>query len=173
MTIPTTGMNKPTIAIAIVGWVAAGALAWMLKTQHSSEAVQAARLAELQKQLTAKAKIDEIDLQEKCAAQATRLFREFDWAQMAGAAYGSHFNLRLNSCLVTVETYGTTITKTLYEAYSRREYARYFWKMDEHKKYWEVPPVICELKSPEAAAIHCNSGDEYDALVAAYMEEKP
>jgi hypothetical protein len=49
-------------------------------------------------------------------------------------------------------------------------YGVYLWKTHETKKYWEVPPVSCELTPSLSVKKFCSSREEFDAFVAEYME---
>jgi hypothetical protein len=45
------------------------------------------------------------------------------------------------------------------------------WSPREGKKYWEVPPIMCELAASYKQKTYCKTQDEFDAFVASYMEE--
>jgi hypothetical protein len=117
-----------------------------------------------------------LDLQATCAAQARKAFNEFEreWKNdPAGKAfktlstdYQSHYNTKLEKCLMLITMMGNQSQTSVYlsDAYERRIYA-------EYTKYWEVPPITCELVPSLREKKHCNSREEFDAFVAGYMEE--
>jgi hypothetical protein len=93
--------------------------------------------------------------------------------------YTSKYNAKLNKCFVHTEAnYSTqigkswkaTTSKSLNDAYGGQWYATYSWTSDDIKKYWEVPPSVCELTPKSSEKTNCKSLDEYMAFVAVYME---
>ena len=135
---------------------------------------------------TASAYAQSLDLQATCAAQARKAFYEWEaeWKNdPAGKAfktlssdYQSHYNTKLKKCLMLTESIrlmGNQSQTSVYlsDAYERRIYASYLWVLHETKKYWEVPPITCELIPSLREKKHCNSREEFDAFVAGYMEE--
>jgi hypothetical protein len=132
------------------------------------------------------AQAQSLDLQATCAAQAKKAFyeTEAEWKSdpyskgftTLSNDYQSHYNTKLKKCLMLVETTRLfanqqNITVYLTDAYERRIYANYQWISSPTKKYWEVPPSICELIPSLKDKRHCNSREEFDAFVADYMEE--
>jgi len=123
-----------------------------------------------------------------CAAQARKTFQEenVEWDRQdkqtnlgmrtIGVDYESHYNAKINRCLMLViRTYSfgkeTSTSKSLYDAIERRQYGQYLWTSREGKKYWEVPPLSCELTPSHSETQYCKSEDEFSAFVAKYMEE--
>jgi hypothetical protein len=45
------------------------------------------------------------------------------------------------------------------------------WQTHPTKKYWEVPPIACELVRNYRDKKNCTSREEFDTFVAEYMEE--
>ena len=89
--------------------------------------------------------------------------------------YESHYNTKINRCLILVTrmySFGgkTSTSKNLYDAFERREYAEYLWTSRADKKYWEVPPLSCQLAPSHGETKYCKSEDEFNAFVAEYME---
>jgi hypothetical protein len=89
--------------------------------------------------------------------------------------YQSHYNTKLGKCLILVDYIYQTgnpiwTAAFLMDAFERKMYAVYLWKTHETKKYWEVPPVSCELTPSLSAKKFCSSREEFDAFVAGYME---
>ncbi len=125
-----------------------------------------------------KATRENLDLQQKCAAQAEKAFRHLGWredqptnpGQMA--AYQSHYSAERNKCFMTLEVLGNNgyQSKSLFDAYENRSFAEYLWTPQEGKKYWEVPPISCTLTPSSNDERACKSEDEYKAFVAGYME---
>jgi hypothetical protein len=64
----------------------------------------------------------------------------------------------------------SSTSKNLYDAIERRFYAAYLWTSRADKKYWEVPPMVCELTPSHGEKKYCKSEDEFNAFVAEYME---
>jgi hypothetical protein len=129
-----------------------------------------------------------LDQQERCAQQAKRAYTEKDAQDRAdmqkmgtghSRAFGdfqSHYNVKLGNCLMLVETTdmsGSEFIKTAYitDANERRLYAIYVWMSKEGKKYWEVPPMSCDLIVSMLEKRACKTREEFDAFVAPYMEE--
>ena len=139
-----------------------------------------------------------LEQQAMCAKQAKAYFQEdnpdnqkanqkaLDYGYKSlGSDYVSHYNAKLNRCFVLVDgssqapdgRFGTN--SQLADAFERRIYATYGWTSEKGKRYWEVPPTICELMPKGKPALNedhrettnCSSKDEYDAFVAKYMEE--
>jgi hypothetical protein len=124
--------------------------------------------------------------QEICAKQAKAYFQEYsaDDQKLSNAGYKplnndyqSHYNVKLNKCLILVETsaqegqeFHTSIQ--LVDAFERRIFATYGWTSRPGKKYWEVPPTLCELAPTSHETTNCSSREEFDALVSKYMEEQ-
>jgi hypothetical protein len=90
--------------------------------------------------------------------------------------YQSHYNTKINRCLILTEKTSSMGSETstsinLWDALERRSYANWLWKTHPTKKYWEVPPVACELARNYRDKKNCTSREEFDAFVAEYMEE--
>lgn len=117
------------------------------------------------------AKTASLELQDKCAKQASAEFKTFEDRELA--AFTDHYNLNLNKCFILVE-YMDTVHGVRYEwlndAYEGKVYGQYEFKADKVKKYWEVPPVVCKVTPPSGDGKICSSSDEFDALVKQYME---
>ena len=134
------------------------------------------------------ARAQSLDQQERCAQQAKRAYAELD-AQYGAETqemgiktvhisgdYQSHYNVKLGKCLMLVERrdmLGSQSTTTAYvmDANERRQYATYVWMSREGKKYWEVPPMTCELTPSLREKRFCKTREEFDEFVAPYMEE--
>jgi hypothetical protein len=126
-----------------------------------------------------KARRENLDLQERCATQAQKVFKqwksEYDKESedqryadyvITSADYQSHYNAKLNRCFIAVEDSmadGST-HKWLADAYENRPYASYW------TKYLEMRPRSCELTPSVREKHFCNSEEEYNEFVATYME---
>ncbi len=85
--------------------------------------------------------------------------------------------MKLGKCLMLVERtdmVGREFSKTAYllimDANERRQYATYLWMSREGKKYWEVPPMACELAPSLREKRFCKTREEFDEFAAPYME---
>jgi hypothetical protein len=134
------------------------------------------------------ARAQSLDQQERCAQQAKRAYAEteaefeaYNRAQTQKTVrysgdYQSHYNIKLGKCLMLVETrdmIGSQSITTAYvrDANERRQYATYVWMSREGKKYWEVPPMACELTPGLREKRFCKTREEFDEFAAPYMEE--
>ena len=138
---------------------------------------QQPQIQALDEKLAAKAKIDLLDMQEKCSAQGERTFKSLGFKQDELVQFTSHYDPVLNKCFMFVETSeaktGTIWNaKTLVDAFERKEYGYCLWHTVKGKKYWEVPPYYCWVTLPSGEKKICTSSDEFDSLVRIYMESK-
>ncbi len=130
------------------------------------------------------ARAQSLDQQERCAQQAKRAYADLETPNGAEAQktvrlsgdYQSHYNLKLGKCLMLVERrdmLGSQSITTAYviDANERRQYATYVWMSREGKKYWEVPPMACELAPSLREKRFCKTREEFDEFAAPYMEE--
>jgi hypothetical protein len=130
------------------------------------------------KTLQARPKTNPLELQEKCAKQAALLFKEDGWKAQKDhiASFGSHYNTKLNRCFIEIEDFNqvgtnSVTTKSVIDAFEGKPYGAYMWKSDAVKKYWEVPPMGCEVTVADGTKKTCKSADEFDELVRPYMEQ--
>jgi hypothetical protein len=127
-----------------------------------------------------------LDLQATCSAQARRAFQEYSaehkiasakfGESIMGIDYQNHYNTKINRCLILTEktsSIGDRISTSinLWDALEQRSYASWLWQTHPTKKYWEVPPIGCELMRNYRDKKNCTSREEFDAFVAEYMEE--
>lgn len=117
--------------------------------------------------------------QEACARQAKLAFEEYNSLNHNPLAdYQSHYNTKLNKCLILIDDQMVPsgkeflTTAMLMDAFERRVYGSYSWRSQPNKKYWEVPPITCELIPTTREKTFCRSRDEFDAFVSKYMEEQ-
>jgi hypothetical protein len=134
------------------------------------------------------ARAQSLDQQEQCSQQAKHAYAEQEAQNRADTQemglktvrmsgdYQSHYNVKLGKCLMLIERrdiVGSQFTTTAYviDANERRQYATYVWMSRDGKKYWEVPPMACELNPSLREKRPCKTRDEFDEFVALYMEE--
>jgi hypothetical protein len=105
--------------------------------------------------------------QEKCTAQAEKVFRELGYklngsTSNVSEVLKSHFNPSRNKCFMTIETMSRDGTQARYllDAFEQREYAEYFWMVDAVKKYWDNPPKVCKEMPTSGDEQACHSDDE-------------
>ena len=118
-----------------------------------------------------------LDLQEKCARGARAAFKAGGWETNPLAGFTNHYNAKMGKCFVQIADIdtrtspGTTwIGKRLSDAFEGKVYGEYNWQSSETKKAWEVRPVECYVMIPSGERKSCESAEEFDALVKAYME---
>lgn len=160
---------------AVVGLlIVVCALAWFLISEIT-------RNNQLHSQIADKSRLESLQLQEKCAEQAKKVFHELGYkdSQQNGNvdSYQSHYNIKLGKCFLAIESMNITTTpgtqfinRVLLDAFEKREYAEYTWMSDKDRKYWEVPPKVCKLIPSSKNEQICKSDDEYKTFVASYME---
>lgn len=124
-----------------------------------------------------------LEQQRMCADQAKKAFDEFDkspepagYKTVTPASYTDHFDVSTTTCYVeTINSWttdrGSTFCngKTVSDAFEGHVYASYIWCSDKKKKYWEVAPLICTVKTRQLAETNCHSGDEFDKFVAEHF----
>ncbi|MGK5077377.1 hypothetical protein [Janthinobacterium sp. HLX7-2] len=115
-----------------------------------------------------------LSLQGKCAEQARKMFVSLGYREGGMAAYENHYQTKLNKCMVLLENQ-TVSQKTVYtfkyvmDAFENKNFGEYIWHTDEVKKYWEVPPMKCNVVALSGEKQICQSEDEFRKLAAAYM----
>lgn len=137
------------------------------------------RLEEESKQL--RSKIDALpngatlDFQDKCAKQAKVAFDSERRGKDDLTSYTNHYNAKVNKCFI--EEYSTqplpfpTVTRVVSDAFEGKEYGQYFWNNPKGKKYGEVPPTLCKVRSLSGEETLCNSSEEFDGLLKQFMEQ--
>ena len=168
-------------AIAIGLLVVVGALAWRLTIEVENSGQLRHELEQITERLAHKSRLENLQLQEKCAEQAKKVFHALGYKDVQQSlntdAYQSHYNTTLGKCFMAIESTDMTtapgtafINRVLLDAFEQREYAEYTWMSRKDKKYWEVPPTICKLIESSTSEKICKSEDEYKAFVAKYVE---
>src|SRR5437762_3175471 len=154
----------------------------MLYRQNSILSSQQQLIDHLQKQLTTvveekrserrTASLEYLEFQSKCAEQARREFNAAGYKPNNMASYLNHYNLKLNKCFMQVESYDSSRPKaviftnrTVSDAFEGKVYGTYIWRTVEGKKYWEVPPLQCQVVLPSGEEQRCKSDDEFKDLI--------
>jgi hypothetical protein len=94
-------------------------------------------------------------------------------------SYESHYNKKLNKCIVKITDYGfqfpgdteSTTTINVYDAFEGRGFAVWQWKSQPNKKYWEVKPITCNLVDIRRNTTYCKTQEEFDKFVNKLMDE--
>lgn len=139
---------------------------------------QATMIREQQIQLVAandRSKVEALGLQAKCAQQAKAEWAEMGYKANDMATYRNHYNTRLNRCFMHFESRIITDgvgwdNRSVVDAFEHVGYASYMWKTVPDKKFADVPPVICTVQKASGEEQVCQSRDEFDNLIKAYME---
>ncbi len=152
------GFIIPLLAIILI--IAAGIGGYVLVQQKRIEA------------LNSKIRLGttNIDLQEKCAKQAEKAYRDSESKVMAMdgslSNFNNHYNSKLNKCFVRIDKdpYHAgefSHYEFLYDAYEGKLYA-------EYGKYSEkdAKPFVCTILEKS-----CQSREEFDAFIKTYMED--
>ena len=158
---PNWGRGELSVSKMLVA--ALGATGWLLVGQSAGAEPLSDDAARQHK----------LDLQERCAQAAEKNFRSSGWKTELGSGYQSHYNQSLGVCLIEIEgrTGGGAVTKSVSDAVEGRMYALYLWVEKPGKKYWEVPPVQCQLIPSQKEKRDCTSDEEYSAFAASLMEQ--
>ncbi len=144
------------------------ALGWLLRDERATTVQQRSEIAELTAKIADKSARGNLELQEKCAAQADKVFRQLGYSLSKDlSTIQSHFNVKLNKCFMSfsVLSAGGSLSKYLIDAFEQRGYAEYLEFFGTAK----TPPV-CSLTPLGASAKTCVSASEYAAFVVQYME---
>ena len=127
----------------------AGLLAWGLTSEVKKNSQLGGQVDQLTKKLTDKSRLEDLQLQEKCAEQAKKVFNEYFLknpppGELDTDEYQSHYNTKLGKCFMQIESIrmlnqpglvGTmSIHRFLADAYKRRVYADYMWTSRKDKK---------------------------------------
>lgn len=118
-----------------------------------------------------------LEQQRMCADQAKKAFDESEKVpqisgnRSIGASYTDHFDVSTTTCYVETADSWTTDrgtkfcdAKIISDAFEGHVYATYIWCSDKKKKYWEVAPLACKLKTSQLAEKACHSSDEFDSF---------
>jgi uncharacterized coiled-coil protein SlyX len=126
----------------------------------------------LNEKLAARAKIDSLDLQERCSNQARKEFESLGYKFSSGDDYESHCNAELNKCFILIKSYHANVVfKFLSDAYEGKQYASYSYIAQKGNDYIEPRPLECKVTLPSGEVKSCNSDEEFTALIKIYMED--
>ena len=164
-------------AIVIALLCVAVGLGVLLFRQSTTVAFQEAQLAAIGAEVSAlkqQTKSVSLDLQIKCSEQAHKAFIQCGFKANDMAGYQNHYNIQLKQCLIETQsttTQGKTVWhyRNLHDAIEGKLYGTYIWHTDAVKKYWEVPPFMCEVESPQGEKQQCHSEEEFEKLIQVYM----
>jgi hypothetical protein len=159
-------------------------LAWQLNAAMTTNRAQQEQIQQLTVSLADKSKRENLELQEKCAAQAQKMFRQLGWEDndpKSGsiALYQSHYNAKANRCFLTVDSTsglskgGVFKNRFLIDAYEQKGYAEFnqmFYKGIKDAKAWSDSSMHCMLMPSSPNQHPCKSEEEYLAFVAGYIE---
>ena len=159
---------KTAIGILTVIVVAMG---WQLAAEKAMNNQLRSQLVELTSELNDKSVRENLELQEKCATQAEKVFRELGYNLSKDLATNqSHFNAKFNKCFMSFSVTnlkgGYSQSRYLIDAYEQRGYAELF-KMNSNSM---VMPTSCSLTPLAEKESSCKSESEYNEFVARYME---
>ena len=155
-------------------------LAWLLYAEVTTSRQQRTQLAELTAKLGDRTTRENLELQEKCALQAEKIFRKLGHllrspAKEASDSYRSHYNAKLNKCFMSVETIithttpaGMSISWQLLDAYEQRDYGIYVSGI--LRKGEQNSPTWCVLMPQSENEQICKSEKDFKTFVARYME---
>lgn len=169
---------RPAVWLALVAsitsMIGVPYLAWQYLSLRNVMDGQALRLQQLES-AEQRRPVATLETQARCAQQAQSTFNALGWNKELGSLAENHFNVSLGRCLLKIErtsTIGSTqwTNKSVMDAFEQKVFATYAWKSDAVKKYWEVPPVMCEVTSTAGKRQPCGSEDEFEALIKQYMD---
>lgn len=166
-------------AIVIALLCVAVGLGIILFRQNATVSSQETQLAAIGAELSAlkqQTKSVSFDLQVKCSEQARKAFIQGGFNANDLASYQNHYNPQLKKCFIEMQnttSQGKTVWthRNVFDAVEGKEYGTYSWRADAVKKYWEVPPIICVVETPQGETQQCHSDDEFSKLVHIYMAE--
>lgn len=141
-------------------------LGWVLNVEITTIREQREQIQKLTASLTEKSKREAFELQEKCALQATKVFRELGYNQSSDQLQ-SHYNQKLNRCFMAASTqFGNN--RFLLDAYEERGYAEFsrtFIKGGDPLH----PLITCALMPLGTEQRSCSSYEEYSAFIEQYL----
>ena len=143
------------------------ALGWHLRDERATIIQQQSEIVQLTAKIADKSARENLELQDKCASQADKVFRQLGYSLSKDMASNqSHFNVKMNKCFMSFSVLtGGSLSKYLIDAFEQRGYAEF------HSIYAigrEIPH--CSLTPIGASATTCASESEYTTFVAQYME---
>jgi hypothetical protein len=117
----------------------------------------------------------DLALQGKCAEQAKVVYGDENHPASDHAWYECHYNPKLNRCFykvssLSVENGFPIRTTYLLDAFELKEYGSYIWSNPSGKKFSEVSPSQCTVKSVSGEDVHCGSEAEFEHLISQYID---
>lgn len=139
---------------------------------------QAATIKGQQGQLaeaTDRRKAESLAMQGKCSDQARKVFTSLGYRDGGMNSFQNHYQSKLNKCMLLLETQnvsGETVYtfKFIIDAFENKNYGEYTWRTDPVKKYWEVPPLSCNVYAISGEKKNCRSEEEFVKFASEYME---
>jgi DNA phosphorothioation-dependent restriction protein DptG len=162
-----TAMKNSAIVLLIAS---VGVLSVLLYSQSAAVRQQRRQIQELNAKLDSISKSASLDLDERCADQALKMWKAGGWEQQKMATFSNHYNQRLHKCFMqivnTTKESGAVITSNkVIDAFEDKGYAEFIWKQGKAGN-----AMRCSAILPSGEEITCTSPDEFDALVKQYME---
>jgi hypothetical protein len=155
-------------------------IAWLVvsTSNHRRQLAQYEKsIAENSEKLKAIEDTPSLELQSKCASAAAEFYARSGYTAKDSADYSNHYNSKLKKCFVMIKANdmktapGTMyVTMTVADAVEGKTYGQYMWKSDKVKKYWEVPPIMCQGTAIDGSEKTCKSQEEFAALMSGYMD---
>lgn len=154
--------------LTVFAVIAIGVLAWQSHSQYLAISDQRKQIQEWNSKLAERGKTANLELQEKCAAQAARAIREDRW-RMPVTLYENHYNSKLNRCFVRTLTRDSKsasgsvfVYEAVHDAFEGRNFGDY------SPNSGGVP--LCKVTLPSGETKICNSREEFDFAMRIYME---
>lgn len=112
------------------------------------------------------------ELGEQCGKQAAQIFTKENGTGIEGSEkeimmlsnYENHYNRKLNKCFYL-------LTSVLRDAEGRSGAIKYLRDINENKKYGSVSSANNQLMNCDVLGKRCHSEDEWNSLIAPYMNE--
>lgn len=107
--------------------------------------------------------------QHECDLLAEQTFNKSGHNTQKGDAYISHYDEIAQKCFMGVQSRmpsgtETMIFQSVWDAVGGEVYGSYVWATRPGKKYWEVPPIQCQVTTLSGERILCKDDDEFDDL---------
>jgi hypothetical protein len=136
-----------------------------------------AELLKAKAEISTYSKMPPVELQEKCANQAREEFKLYRWDKQDSAEFTSHYNMKLGRCFMEIRNSDSKsspgqviVSRTVSDAFEGKVFGTYDWATQKDKKYWEVPPLACNVMLPTGVETLCHSSEEFDQLVSQLMD---
>ena len=165
------------LTIVLLG-IALIILIGIMRTQSNNVQELQSEVRDLNAKLAARSKADEI--QASCAAKTGKVFETLGYPRSEFAGYESHYNAKLDRCMLRVLHTDTQSTGgkmiwvyiNLLDASDGKQYGTYAWHNVASKKFLIVPPATCEVILPGGEQKTCHSLAEFEELVKAYLQDQ-